>query len=104
MCTNRKKWILVNLIVLKTVDMVKAGITNALSKAYNRRELFLLVGCLLVFSYSAEAQCAMCRAVLESEGNRNTAEGINNGIVYLMAIPYVLVGVLFYFVYRKIKG
>ena len=49
------------------------------------------------------AQCAMCRAVLESEGNVAAAEGINNGIVYLMAIPYILVGVLFYFVYKKMK-
>ncbi len=52
----------------------------------------------------AGAQCAMCRAVLESEGNVNTAEGINNGIVYLMAVPYVLVGALFYFVYRKMRS
>lgn len=51
----------------------------------------------------SEAQCAMCRAVLESEGNTTTAEGINNGIVYLMAIPYVAIGVLFYFVYKKMK-
>ena len=52
----------------------------------------------------AGAQCAMCRAVLESEDNIAVAEGINNGIVYLMAIPYVLVAVLFYFVYRKMKN
>ena len=49
------------------------------------------------------AQCAMCRAVLESSGENNLAEGINDGIVYLMAIPYILVGFLFYFVYRKLK-
>lgn len=48
-----------------------------------------------------EAQCAMCRAVLESDGNTATAEGINNGIVYLMAIPYVAIAVLGYFVYKK---
>ena len=52
----------------------------------------------------SEAQCAMCRAVLESEGNTQTAEAVNNGIVYLMAIPYILVAGLFYFVYRKIKS
>ncbi len=52
----------------------------------------------------SSAQCAMCRAVLESEDNNTIAEGINNGIVYLMAIPYILVGVLFYFVYRKMKS
>jgi len=50
------------------------------------------------------AQCAMCRAVLESEENTAIAEGVNNGIVYLMAIPYILVAVLFYFVYRKMNS
>ena len=47
------------------------------------------------------AQCAMCRAVLESEGNQTVAEGINDGIVYLMAIPYILVGGMIIFIYRK---
>lgn len=50
-----------------------------------------------------EAQCAMCRAALESTGNTATAESINNGIVYLMAIPYVAVAVLGYFVYKKMR-
>lgn len=53
---------------------------------------------------SVQAQCSMCRAVLESEADGKTAEGINNGILYLMAIPYVIVGGLFYFIYRKLKG
>lgn len=43
----------------------------------------------------------MCRAVLESESGQTTAEGINDGIVYLMAIPYILVGGIGYFIYRK---
>ncbi|UCE68541.1 MAG: hypothetical protein JSW57_08770 [Flavobacteriaceae bacterium] len=50
------------------------------------------------------AQCAMCRAVLESNGDNAVAEGINNGIVYLMAIPYILVGVIIFVVYRKVKA
>jgi len=48
-------------------------------------------------------QCAMCRAVLESEEDNSTAKGINNGIKYLMVIPYVLVGGVFYFIYRSRK-
>jgi len=52
----------------------------------------------------SEAQCAMCRAVVESESDGKTAESINNGIVYLMAVPYVLVAGLFYFIYRKMRG
>lgn len=52
---------------------------------------------------SLDAQCAMCRAVLESEVDQSSAEGINNGIIYLMAIPYILVGGIAYFIYRKFK-
>jgi uncharacterized membrane protein len=66
------------------------------------KKVFILV-LIILFSISIEAQCAMCRAVLESEEGQKTAEGINNGIVYLMAIPYILIGGLGYFIYRKLK-
>lgn len=62
-----------------------------------------LVLLLLLLPDMVGAQCAMCRAVLESNGNTDVAEGVNNGIVYLMAIPYVLVAGLFYFIYRKMR-
>ncbi|CAM3531586.1 hypothetical protein [Zobellia roscoffensis] len=58
----------------------------------------------LMLPETMEAQCAMCRAALESSGDVKAAEGINNGIVYLMALPYILVGGLFYFVYKKMKN
>jgi len=58
----------------------------------------------LLLPVTTQAQCAMCRAVLESEENTAIAEGVNNGIVYLMAIPYILVAVLFYFVYKKMNS
>lgn len=48
---------------------------------------------------SSNAQCAMCRAVLESEEGQGAAEGINDGIVFLMVIPYILVFGLGYIVY-----
>lgn len=63
----------------------------------------MFIAMMLLVPQWAEAQCAMCRAVLESEGNTDVAEGINNGIVYLMAIPYIAIAVLFYFVYRKMQ-
>lgn len=47
------------------------------------------------------AQCAMCRAVLENEDGQNAAKGINDGIVYLMIIPYLLIGGLGYIIYLK---
>ena len=49
------------------------------------------------------AQCSMCRAVLESENGMSTAKGINDGILYLMSIPYILVFILGYMVYRTYK-
>lgn len=45
----------------------------------------------------------MCRAALESEGNTVKAEAVNDGIVYLMAIPYLLVAFVGYAVYRVFK-
>jgi len=50
-----------------------------------------------------EAQCAMCRAVLESEDGGAAAKGINNGILYLMIFPYLLVGGVGYAVYKMRK-
>ena len=46
------------------------------------------------------AQCSMCRAVLESEQGLKTAKGINDGIVYLMVIPYVLVALVSWRIYK----
>lgn len=54
----------------------------------------------IFYSLNTQAQCAMCRASLESEGNTAKAEAVNDGIVYLMVIPYVLVGVVGIVVYR----
>ena len=59
---------------------------------------------LLVLPFTAEAQCSMCRAVLESQGDQGPAQGINNGIMYLMIFPYVLMGGIGYFIYKTVRG
>lgn len=43
----------------------------------------------------------MCRAVLESGEDQSVAEGINDGIMFLMAVPYILVAVIGYYMYWK---
>jgi hypothetical protein len=58
---------------------------------------------LMFFSVASNAQCAMCRAALTSEGNKTKAEAVNDGIVYLMAIPYLLAGGIGYAIYRMKK-
>jgi hypothetical protein len=70
--------------------------------------LFLLV---LTFMLSASteimAQCAMCKAVAEDaqgESGYGLANGLNNGIIYLMGIPYILLGTLLFVFFRKEIG
>ncbi len=67
----------------------------------NKHLVILLL--FLLASLPVEAQCAMCRAVLETEEGGNTAKGINDGIAYLMLFPYLLVGGLGYVIYRMHK-
>ena len=62
-----------------------------------KKIIFFLLS--FICCFSSYAQCAMCKAVVES-GDAELAQGLNNGIVYLMAFPYLLIGALFYFLYR----
>lgn len=62
---------------------------------------------LLVSLNDALAQCAMCRSTLEnnySNGNPGIAAGINTGILYLLAMPYLAVMLLGYFWYKSSKN
>ncbi|MBT3541917.1 hypothetical protein N9877_01555 [Flavobacteriaceae bacterium] len=64
----------------------------------------LLIFFFLIFSADVVyGQCSMCRAVLQSEEGQATAKGINNGILYLMAIPYLLVGIVGWKVFQILK-
>ena len=56
-----------------------------------------------MFFVEGYGQCSMCRAVLQSEESQETAKGINNGILYLMAIPYILVALVGWKVVRILK-
>lgn len=58
--------------------------------------IFLLVLNLALSSEETQAQCSVCRTSVENakqEGGGNIARGINNGILYLMVIPYLFAGV-----------
>lgn len=66
-------------------------------------KLILLV-MFFFMTVESSAQCAMCRAALEGEGNATKAEAVNDGIVYLMAIPYVLVAIIFFYIYKTQIG
>ena len=50
-----------------------------------------------------EAQCSMCKAVVESNAQTgdNIVEGLNSAILYLMGIPYALIAFLGFMWYKK---
>lgn len=54
--------------------------------------VFLLFFMFILISIDIDAQCAMCKLNAESAANEKSgfAEGLNNGILYLMGIPYIL--------------
>ncbi|QOG02534.1 hypothetical protein [Flavobacterium sp. MDT1-60] len=58
----------------------------------------------MFFSLAANAQCAMCRAALAGDSNTKKAEAVNDGIVYLMVIPYLLVGIIGVLIYRMYQS
>jgi NhaC family Na+:H+ antiporter len=58
------------------------------------------------FQQELLAQCAMCKAVLESNmqsGEDAVGKGINSGIMYIMFVPYILLGTIGYFMYKHFK-
>lgn len=57
-----------------------------------------------LFSIEGFAQCAMCRAALETEETGMQAGAVNDGIVYLMAFPYLLLLVGGVVIFRIMKG
>lgn len=81
-------------------NSIKTDVKN--SKRNTCVSIFYIFFFVLSFFYSlpSYAQCAMCRAALESDGNALQAEAINDGIVYLMIIPYVLVALAAYAIYK----
>ncbi|UJH90874.1 hypothetical protein LZ575_19525 [Antarcticibacterium sp. 1MA-6-2] len=69
-----------------------------------KNKFWIVLMVLMLIPSFSEAQCAMCRAVLESEDSQAAAKGINNGILYLMIFPYILIGGIAYFIYRSLRG
>jgi hypothetical protein len=78
---------------------------NTKNNAFRYILLSLLVLVLVCFVGldAAEAQCPMCRMSAESNlQNGGTAgKGLNNGILYMLATPYLLIGIIGYVWWRN---
>ena len=62
-----------------------------------------LLALLLLIGPDLLAQCPMCRATAETNlANGGTeGRGLNNGILYLLGMPYVLIGTVAFFWWRN---
>lgn len=69
----------------------------------------LIFGLLLTFIafttlLPAQAQCVMCKSQIEAarqERDDYDVDGLNKGIVYMMTVPYILMGAVGFFWYRR---
>jgi hypothetical protein len=67
---------------------------------------FITVSLLIANCSFSMAQCAMCRATVESNLSSGRGEiglGINGGILILLVMPYLSVAAVFFFWYRNAK-
>ncbi|ARS34198.1 hypothetical protein [Pontibacter actiniarum] len=79
-----------------------------MKQTVNRFFAVLAVAFVMMFATTdAYSQCAMCRATVESnvgtggtEQDNEVGSGLNSGILYLMAVPYVLLGSVGFLWYR----
>ena len=72
------------------------------------RIFFVLVafGLMVLGSVGVKAQCALCTASVETNNKSGSkaTHGLNSGIVYLLAAPYLavaIVGIIWYKKYRR---
>lgn len=70
-----------------------------------KRFILLVVIYLCSFVHITQAQCVMCRATVESNMSdaSDLVTGINGGVLYLAAFPYLILAGLAYYWYKSSK-
>lgn len=76
-----------------------------MKKTFFTAAFAFLMGLLLSLApLAAQAQCTMCKSQVEAarqERDDYDVAGLNKGIVYMMTVPYILMGAVGYFWYRR---
>ena len=68
--------------------------------------IIILLMLLILHSEYAVAQCPMCKIAAESnlENGGTAGKGLNMGILYILSVPYMLVGALGYIWWKNKKN
>ena len=76
---------------------MKSGLRSAL--------FFIIFGLMIISSKAVKAQCAQCAATVESNAKSGdkTANGLNAGILFLLAAPYTVIAVGGFIWYRNYR-
>ena len=63
----------------------------------------LIFGVIMLFPSIVEAQCSMCKLMAENsyQSGSEIGRGLNGGIMYIMGIPYILLLVGGFVLFRK---
>ncbi|MBC7398568.1 MAG: hypothetical protein H7289_01390 [Mucilaginibacter sp.] len=74
-------------------------------RLYRLLLILFTAGLLACSVVPVNAQCAMCTTSVESnaKNGNGTTKGLNNGIMYLLAAPYLAVAVVGYIWYKKYR-
>lgn len=68
--------------------------------------IILFVVTILLTHQEMNAQCAMCKSVVESNkaNGGSISDGLNTAILYLMAVPYIALAIVGFLLYKNIKN
>lgn len=60
------------------------------------KKSMLLLLFVIGFAFALDAQCPMCKTAVESgmDKGHTKGKGLNDGILYLLATPYLAVGII----------
>jgi len=66
---------------------------------------FIVFGLMIISVKPVKAQCAQCAATVETNAKNGdtTANGLNKGIIFLLAVPYLAVGAVGLLWYKKYR-
>ncbi len=67
--------------------------------------VLLVFGLMVLSTYPVKAQCSVCSTTVETnkKAGGTQADGLNHGIMYLLAAPYIAVAALGYLWYRQYR-
>ena len=67
---------------------------------------FSILLILSIACYQLDAQCAMCKQIVNSgtQNGSNIAKGLNMGILYLLGVPFLAVSTVAFSFWRRWKA